>query len=181
MLRAGWITHSENNILQACSLSRRPMNSCDFRGGRSISYINDEIPNLSEEEVSRAKPLPTVRLILIAIDDAEADKVCSSSKYGQIIRISDNLGIIIVYDGWRYQVSAGGEVNNSRCKGWRLAPPWSTATTTADGLLNSSCIICNTVSGIGSALQASTCLKVKPTLWHQNPSRCGIPDTTGLD
>ena len=74
------------------------MNSCDFRGGRSISYINDEIPNLPEEDVSRAKPLRTVRLILIAIDDAEADKVCSSSKYGQIIRISDNLGIIIVYD-----------------------------------------------------------------------------------
>lgn len=74
------------------------MNSCAFRGGRSISYINNEIPNLSEEDVGRAKPLRTVRLILIAIDDAEAYKVCSSSKYGQVIRISDNLGIIIVYD-----------------------------------------------------------------------------------
>lgn len=74
------------------------MNSCDFGGGRNISYVNDEIPNLSEEEVSRAKPLRAARLILIAVDDAQADKARSCSKCGQIIRVSDNLGIVIVYD-----------------------------------------------------------------------------------
>lgn len=75
------------------------MNSRDFRGGRGISYVNDEIPNLSEKDVSRAKPLRTARLILIAIYDAETDKVCSSSEYRQIIRVSNNLGVIKVYDG----------------------------------------------------------------------------------
>lgn len=75
------------------------MNSCDFRGGRGVSYVDDEIPNLSEEEVSGAKTLRTARLILIAVDDAKANKVWRSSKRGQIIWISDNLGVVIVYDG----------------------------------------------------------------------------------
>ena len=84
MLRAWRIAETEDDVLQACGLSCRPMNTvnADVRSGtRCVKY---EISDLPVEDIGRIESQTSsriscvARLVLITVDQRECRKIRSS-------------------------------------------------------------------------------------------------------
>jgi hypothetical protein len=58
---------SELNVLDASSLRGRPMDTVDGRRGRDVGGINDEIPNLAEEDIGR-NPVKILRIVRVSVN-----------------------------------------------------------------------------------------------------------------
>jgi hypothetical protein len=92
------IAHQKNTILQTRSLSRRPMNTSRGAARRNSREIKDQIPNLAVEDICSSK-LQTIPTILIAINDPKSTEIWSRLQHWHAIRISDDLGVVVIDDG----------------------------------------------------------------------------------
>lgn len=128
------------------------MNSSSSRVRRNEREIEDEVTNLSEEDVGRLVSGAPVLHVWIGIyqpDGSTAETVgevtrCSDGGYA--IRIANQLGVVVINDVCRDHVRASRKVYNGRSCSARLAYSWCATPSTSNGCLNSGCIICGTIS-----------------------------------
>lgn len=98
MLCSRSITKAEENVLQACCLCRRPMDSSGSGVGRDQGGVDDEIADLPPEHIGGAE-VETVGAVLITIDQTKC--ACEGRKRSdnwQAIWIANELCIVVVDD-----------------------------------------------------------------------------------
>lgn len=87
------------------------------------------------------------RFILIPIDDSKPRKSRFGFQNGQIVRIADQLGIVIIQNRRRNQISPRWEINNGGFVTSRAAFAGRAAIAIGNGFLYGCCVICHAVSG----------------------------------
>lgn len=119
------------------------MNSRSSGSRGDIGHVKDEVPDLSVEDVCWTKPEYTSGLIFISVNHTKAWTAevggCNNGRY--IVRVTDQLGVVVVDDRGGDEVCAGGEVYYSRCSGRGLASTRSTTSTAADGVVDRSSVV----------------------------------------
>ncbi len=108
--------HVEHNVLQTGRLGRGPVHARRRRGRWDGCGVEDKVANLPEEDVD-GFPVQVLRVVRVAIDEAEAGKVGRGLEGGRVGGVADELGEVGREDGSRDQVGAGGEVDQSRRHG----------------------------------------------------------------
>lgn len=126
----------------------RPMNASSSLGTSDSCHVEDQVAYLPVEGIGRAPAKVTIRLILIAVDEAKADEARGSFEDGHAIRVANDLRVVVVDDGCGDNVSAGREVDNGRRDGRCGPASWSETATTADGCIDGCSIVGNTVTCI---------------------------------
>jgi hypothetical protein len=86
MLRSGGCTHLKHNILKTRGLGGWPVYSGCGRGRGNAGHIKDKIPDLPEEHVG-GPPVQILRVIFVAVDQAESRESSGSFQGGYIVRI----------------------------------------------------------------------------------------------
>ena len=122
------------------------MNASSRLSASDSSHVEDQVAYLSVERVCRAPAEMTIRLILVAIDEAETNKARRSLEDGHAVGIADDLGVVIVDDRRGDDVRAGREVDDGRCDGGRSSAGWSEAAPATDGCIDGSSVISNSVT-----------------------------------
>ena len=111
MLRPRRITHLKHTILQTRRLRRRPMNAQRRRPRRNTRRIKHHIPNLTIEHI-RSTKLQSIRSILIAVYQPKAGEACGGFEDGEIVRVADDLRVVVVDEGGGDDVGPGGEIDD---------------------------------------------------------------------
>ena len=83
---------------------------------RNGSEIKDQVPNLPEEDICSSK-LETICTILIAIYDPKSTEVWSRLQHRHVVRIADDLRVIVIDNRRTDDVCPGGEVYNGWSRG----------------------------------------------------------------
>ena len=95
------LTHTKDQILQACCLRRGPVNAIDSQIICNISGIKDKILDLTIKGVSRIEAECSSVAIFAAINKRKGCEVRRGFDNWQIVRVADNLGVVVIYDGCR--------------------------------------------------------------------------------
>ena len=123
------------------------MNSRSSGGPGDIGHIEDKVPDLPIEDVCCTKSKHITGLIFVSVDHAEpwTAEVCGCNDCRDIVRVTDKLCVVIVDDRGGDKICAGGEVYYSGCRSRGLAGTGSTSATAADGIVDRSSVISDTV------------------------------------
>lgn len=114
-------------------------------------------------------------LIRVAVDQTETFEVGGGSEDWKAVGIPNDLSKVVVDDRGRDDVSSSREVDDGRRRSGRLAFPWSTSVSAANGVVDGCGIVGDTIAwnpvSIRLILAADT--RCWAYLWHQSPSHCG--------
>lgn len=137
-------THIKHQILQACRLCRRPV---DTRGGIPTwdsGHIEDKVAYLSIKDIGGA-PVQVCRVVCIAVNQAKSGETSGSLECGDVGWVAKQYGEVLVNDGRRNQVGARGEVDYSGCGSAGCATLAATATS-KDSIVDSCSVISDTIT-----------------------------------
>jgi hypothetical protein len=98
MLSPRRITHLENAVLDASSLSSGPMDASCRAARRNARKIEDEVSDLAVKHV-RGSELQSVSTINVAVDKPKPTKFCCSFQYWQAIWVANDLSVVVVDNG----------------------------------------------------------------------------------
>lgn len=128
------LDHLKANVLQAGSLSNLPV---DTGSGalRHSREIDNEVANRAEEVVLVGVPVGTVIVVRVGVDNSNTLESRSGLQSGNIERITNHLGVVVLDDGLGDNIGTGWEVNQSRSNSGRVAV-FSTAVARRDSLVN---------------------------------------------
>lgn len=110
--------HVELDILQACSLGSRPVDTCTCCTGGHICRVDDKVANLAVKVV-HGNPVQVFRVVGIAIDQAKSREICGSLESWGAPSISDEHSKVIRDNRRGDEVCASWEVDHSRGNGSR--------------------------------------------------------------
>jgi len=125
-----------------------PRNSPTRRHHR---HIKDDIPNLSIEDIRRAKAQigTSIRIPLDHADVAWARRPRRAGEQsGHAVRVADDLRVVVVDDCGADEVGAGRDVDDGGHVGEGLAGGDGGAVGGGDGGLDGCCVVCDTVACI---------------------------------
>ena len=77
MLRPRCIAETEDDVLQACGLRCRPMNTVDADIRSSTSCIENQVPDLPVENIGIIESQTSSRQVLITVNERESREVRS--------------------------------------------------------------------------------------------------------
>lgn len=120
-------THGDLDVLQACRLGCRPMDTiCPGCRSRHRCHVKLKIAHLSIEHVGR-NPIGVIGVVVavigITINESNTVEVRRGFDGGKIGRISNNVGIVLINDGSRNQVCSRWEVHDCGSQSAGLAEP----------------------------------------------------------
>lgn len=130
---------------------------------RYIQYIRRTIAEVSSG------------LIRVAVNQTETFEVGGGSEDWKAVGVPNDLGKVVVDDRGRDDVSSSREVDDGRRGRGRLALPWSTSVSAANGVVDGCGIVGDTITWnpISIRLVLAADPRCWAYLWHQSPSHCG--------
>jgi len=144
MLRPTCSTQLKHNILQTCCLSRRPMNARRRPSSRDICCVQNKIPHLPIENISRS-PIQIRGVVFIGIDKSKSGET-GSGFYGRWVGcVADQVGVVVIYDRGGNEVGSGWEVDDCGSGGGGRAA-FAATTTGGNRGVDGCSIVCRTVA-----------------------------------
>lgn len=110
---AGVGRHVEDDVLQARRLGRRPVDAGGSSGRRDRRGIDDEVADLTVEDV-RGAPVQVTGIVVVSVDESEAGEVGSGLQRRRVAGVTDELGVVGGKDRARDGVGASWEVHHGR-------------------------------------------------------------------
>ena len=126
------------------------MNAGDGRARWEVGHVDDQVADLSPEDIGCTVAQVAGVLVRVGLDQADVSalggKVGRRSDGRQAVRVSNHLSIVIVDDGGRDQVCARGEVNHRRGGGRRRARARSASVASGDGGVDGGGVVGHTIT-----------------------------------
>ena len=99
MLHPWRLAHSEFKVLEACRLSRGPVNAKYSRTDGNIGHIDYDVSDLPIEDVGRFPCQCSSGLVRVGVDDRNSREIRRCLDHREIVRIPNDLCKVKIDDG----------------------------------------------------------------------------------
>jgi hypothetical protein len=136
--------HLKTDVLERGGLRDLPVNTSGSLGSRNV---NDEVADLTVEVVLVGEPVGTITTwdIRICVHDSHALEGGGSLDGGEVVDITNKLGVVVLDDGFAHSVGTSREVNDSRSCGRRVTA-LAASLAISNGLVDSRSVVSSTIT-----------------------------------